>query len=75
LSCKIGFLNKIKKRKGISLNINKKQLEKKPHKKALIKKNKGQALLSLSNKASPPTLFFQYLCDFFLVAIGANDMI
>jgi hypothetical protein len=35
LSCKISFLNKIKERKGISLNRNKKQLEKKPHKKSI----------------------------------------
>jgi hypothetical protein len=54
LSCKIGFLNKIKKRKGISLNINKKQLEKKPHKKALIKK-KQRSSATEPVKQSEPT--------------------
>jgi hypothetical protein len=38
-SCKIGYLNKIKERIDINLNINKKIRKKKPYKKALILKN------------------------------------
>jgi hypothetical protein len=39
LSCKIGYLNKIKEKIDINLNINKQIRKKKPYKKALILKN------------------------------------
>jgi hypothetical protein len=76
LSCKIGFLNKIKDRKGISLNINKKKLEKKPPKKSInLKKQKKKQRLSATGpiKQSEPTdpIFSMpaRLSPFFFVAV------